>query len=63
MVKKKKKKKAKKKTKLSTRDYKKLEKALDNYNSNQESENNFVYIIGVIVFIAIIIFKIIARSN
>tara|TARA_B100000902_G_C26735425_1_gene633449 strand:+ start:79 stop:267 length:189 start_codon:yes stop_codon:yes gene_type:complete len=60
---KKKKKKTKKKTKLSSRDYKKLEKVLNNYKLNQESESNSGYIIGVIVFIAFIIFKIIARSN
>jgi glucokinase len=60
---KKKKKKTRKKNKLSAKDYRKLEKALDKYNSNQESENNSGYIIGVIVFIAFIVFKIIARSN
>ena len=56
---KKKKKKTRKKNKLSAKDYRKLEKALDKYNSNQESENNSGYIIGVIVFIAFIVFKII----
>ena len=60
---KKKKKRTRKKNKLSAKDYRKLEKALDKYNSNQESENNSGYIIGVIVFIAFIVFKIIARSN
>ncbi|MDA7556827.1 hypothetical protein N8729_02610 [Candidatus Pelagibacter sp.] len=60
---KKKKKKTRKKNKLSAKDYRKLEKALDKYNSNQESENNSGYIIGVIVFIAFIVFKIIAKSN
>ena len=60
---KKKKKKTRKTTKLSAKDYRKLEKALVNYKTNQESENNSGYVIGVIVFIAIIIFKIIARSN
>ena len=60
---KKKKKKTKKKIKLSAKDYRKLEKALVNYKTNQESENNSGYVIGVIVFIAIIVFKIIARSN
>jgi len=60
---KKKKKKTRKKNKLSAKDYRKLEKALDTYNSKQESENNSGYIIGVIVFIAFIVFKIIARSN
>ena len=53
----------KKKTKLSAKDYRKLEKALDNYKSEQESENNSGFIIGAIVFIAFIVFKIIARSN
>ena len=60
---KKKKKRTRKKNKLSAKDYRKLEKALDKYNSNQESENNSGYIIGVIVFIAFIVFKIIAKSN
>jgi len=54
---KKKKKKTRKKNKLSAKDYRKLEKALDKYNSNQESENNSGYIIGVIVFIAFIVLK------
>ena len=56
-------KKNKKKTKLSAEDYRKLEKALDNYKSEQESENNSGFIIGAIVFIAFIVFKIIARSS
>ena len=60
---KKKKKKIRKKNKLSAKDYRKLEKALDTYNSKQESENNSGYIIGVIVFIAFIVFKIIVGSD
>ena len=58
---KKKKKKVRKKTKLSAKEYRKLEKALDNYKSEQESENNSGFIIGAIVFIAFIVFKIIQQ--
>ena len=60
---KKKKKKIRKKTKLSAKEYRKLEKTFDNYKSEQESENNSGFIISAIVFIAFIVFKIIARSN
>ena len=60
---KKKKKTIRKKTKLSAKEYRKLEKALDIHKSEQESENNSGFIIGAIVFIAFIVFKIIARSN
>jgi len=63
MVKKKKKKKAKKKTKLSVRDYKKLERALENYETETTSNNNAGYAIGALIFVVLLVMKIIHRTS
>ena len=58
----KKKKKNKKKNNLSTEDYKKIQKALKNYQketATDSSDSNVGYIIGVMIFLILLVMKII----